>query len=161
MAVYEYTAKDEAENKLSGTSSDINSVAALREELAKMGYVLVKAHRAKAPAKKRQKIKRSQVVAFTYEFAGMYSAGLSILRCLQTLEEQTENRAFREVIADIRQKVETGSSLKNAFEKYTGLFSDFFLGMIEAGESGGKLATALEMSATYLEKQTEDRKSVV
>jgi len=160
MAVYEYTAKDEAGNKFSDTSSDINNVVVLREELAKMNYVLVKARRAKVPAKKRKKIKQSQVVAFAYEFAGMYSAGLSILTCLQTLEEQTENRAFREVIADIRGKVETGSSLKNAFEKYRDTFSDFFLGMIEAGESGGKLATALEMSAVYLEKQTELKRRV-
>ncbi|MFQ6036421.1 MAG: type II secretion system F family protein, partial [Sedimentisphaerales bacterium] len=160
MAVYEYAAKDEAGNKFSGRSSDINNVAALREELDKMGYVLVKAYRAKSTPKKRQKIKRSQVVAFAYEFAGMYSAGLSILRCLQTLEEQTENRAFKEVIADIRSKVETGSSLKNAFEKYRDKFSDFFLGMIDAGESGGKLATALEMSAAYLEKQAELKRKV-
>jgi len=160
MAVYEYTAKDEAGNRFSGTSSDINNVVVLREELAKMDYVLVKARRAKVPAKKRRKIKQSQVVAFAYEFAGMYSAGLSILTCLETLEEQTEDRAFREVIADIRCKVETGSSLKNAFEKYRDTFSDFFLGMIEAGESGGKLATALEMSAVYLEKQTELKRRV-
>lgn len=160
MAVYEYAAKDEAGNKFSGRSSDINNVAALREELDKMGYVLVKAYRAKSTPKKRQKIKRSQVVAFAYEFAGMYSAGLSILRCLQTLEEQTENRAFKEVIADIRSKVETGSSLKKAFEKYRDKFSDFFLGMIDAGESGGKLATALEMSAAYLEKQAELKRKV-
>jgi len=160
MAVYEYTAKDETGNKFSGTSSEINTVAALREELAKMGYVLVKARRAKSTSKKRKKIKGSEVVAFTYKFSGMYSAGLSIIRCLETLEEQTENQAFRQVIADIRQRVETGSSLKNAFEKYSGLFSDFFLGMIEAGESGGKLAASLEMSAVYIEKQTELKRKV-
>jgi type IV pilus assembly protein PilC len=160
MAVYEYTAKDQTGSKFSGQSSDINSIALLREELDKMGYVLVKARRAKASAKKRKKIKRSHVVAFTYKFAGMYSAGLSILRCLETLEEQAENQAFGEVIADIRQKVETGSSLKKAFEKYRSIFSDFFLGMIEAGESGGKLGTALEMSAEYLEKQAELKRKI-
>lgn len=160
MAVYVYTAKDINGKKISATSSEINSVAALREELDKMSYVLVKARRAKDPEKKRKKIKQSEVVAFTYKFAGMYSAGLSILRCLETLEEQTENEAFKKVIADIRQKVETGSTLRNAFEKYTGLFSDFFLGMIEAGETGGKLGTVLEMSAEYLEKQAELKQKV-
>jgi len=160
MAIYEYTAKDQSGNKFSGVSSDIRSAAILRSELDKMGHILVKARRAKATAKKRKKIKRLEVVAFTYKFAGMYSAGLSILRCLETLEEQTENSAFRDTIADVRAKVETGSSLKAAFEKYRDLFSDFFLGMIEAGESGGKLATALEMSATYLEKQAELKRKV-
>ena len=70
-------------------------------------------------------------------------------------EEQTEDIAFKNVIAEIKQSVETGSSLKKAFEKHRKVFSDFFLGMIEAGETGGKLATALDMSAMYLEKRTE------
>lgn len=160
MTVYEYTAKDESGKAFSGTYSDVNSVATLREELAKTGYVLVKASRPKSPAKKRRKIKQREVVAFAYEFAGMYSAGLSVMRCLETLEEQIENHAFKNIIADIKQNVEMGSSLKKAFEKHANIFSDFFLGMIEAGETGGKLATALEMSATYLEKRTELKQKV-
>jgi type IV pilus assembly protein PilC len=155
MPVYKYTAKDHTGNRVSGTYNDIASVAILREELAKMGYVLLKVRRAKSPAKKSRRIKRSEIVGFTYKFAEMYSAGLSILRCLETLEEQAENQAFKDVLTDIRQNVETGSSLKNAFQKYSHLFSEFFLGMIEAGESGGGLATAIQMSAEYLEKQAD------
>ena len=160
MAVYEYTAKDHSGGNFSGMSSDVNGVAALRDELDKMGYALVKAHRVGAKGKRRRKIKPSEIVAFTYKFAGMYAAGLAIVKCLETLEEQTENSTFREMLTDIRQSVETGSSLRKAFEKYRDIFSDFFLGMIEAGESGGKLATALEMSADYLEKQAEIKRKV-
>lgn len=152
MAVYEYTAKDDTGSKFSATYDGVENVAVLREELTKMGYVLVRAHR-KKPAGKRKKVKQMEVTAFAYEFAGMYSAGLSIINCLETLEEQIGNQAFKHIIADIRQSVETGSSLAKAFGKYRNVFSDFFLGMLEAGETGGKLATALEMSAAYLEKQ--------
>ena len=160
MALYEYTATDEAGNEFSGTYNDVNNVATLRQELAKTGYALVKARRGKAPANKRKKIKRSEVVAFAYKFAGMYSAGLSISRCLETLEEQTEDQAFAQMITDIRESVESGSSLENAFGKYRNIFSDFFLGMLEAGESSGKLAEALEMSAAYLEQQADLRRKV-
>jgi type IV pilus assembly protein PilC len=152
MAVYEYTAKDETGSRFSATYNDVENVAVLREELTKMGYVLVRAHR-KKPERKRKRIKQEEVTAFAYQFAGMYSAGLSIIRCLETLEEQIKNQAFKYIIADIRQSVETGSNLAKAFGKYGNVFSDFFLGMIEAGETGGKLATSLEMSAAYLEKQ--------
>jgi type IV pilus assembly protein PilC len=159
MAVYEYTAKDETGKKFSGTYDDIDNIAMLREELAKMGYVLVKTHR-KKPARKRKRIKQLEVVTFTYKFAGMYSAGLSIIKCLETLEEQTENQAFKYIIADIRQSIETGSCLEKAFGKYRNVFSDFFLGMLEAGETSGKLAAALEMSAAYLEKQVDLKRKV-
>ncbi len=160
MAVYEYTARDQIGNSFTGSSNDIGSVSALREELAKMGYALVKAKRAKSTAKRRRKVRKSEVVTFTYKFAGMYAAGLTILRCLETLEEQTENNTFRSVLADVKQSVEVGSSLKKAFEKHKGIFSDFFLGMIEAGESGGKLAEVLEKSAVYLEKQADLKRKV-
>jgi type IV pilus assembly protein PilC len=160
MAVYEYTAKDETGNTFSGTYNDVENVAGLREELTKMGYALVKAHRKKKPARKRKKVKQLEVVTFAYKLAGMYSAGLSIIRCLETLEEQTENQAFKYIIADIRQSIETGSSLGKAFGRYRNVFSDFFLGMLEAGETGGKLATSLEMSAAYLEKQVDLKRKV-
>jgi len=160
MAVYEYTAKDEAGNRFSGTYDEIDNISVLRGELDKMGYILVEAHRKKTQAKRRKRINRSEVVAFAYKFSGMYSAGLSIIRCLETLEEQTENQAFKYIIADIRESIETGSSLEHAFGKYANLFSDFFLGMLKAGESGGKLAEALEMSAIYLEKRADLKRRV-
>jgi type IV pilus assembly protein PilC len=125
-----------------------------------VGYSLVKAHRAGARTRRRKRINRSDVVAFAYRFAGMYAAGLSVIKCLETLEDQTQNQAFGAMITDIRRSVEGGSSLRDAFAKYSNIFSEFFLGMIEAGETGGKLATSLEMSAEYLEKQAEVRHKV-
>jgi len=160
MAVYAYIAKDEAGNKLAGTYNDIDSVAGLRKELAKMGYGLIKARKNKTALEKHKKVKQSEVVTFTYEFAGMCSAGLSITRSLEALEQQAENRAFKYILSDIRQSVETGSTLKDAFEKHRDIFSDFFLGMLEAGESGGNLSKTLEMSASYLEKQLELKQKV-
>ena len=160
MAVYAYTAKDEAGNKFSGTYSDIDNVTGLRKELSKMGYGLIKARKNKTVLQKRKKIKQSEVVTFTYEFAGMCSAGLSITRSLEAFEQQAENRAFKYILSDIRQSVETGSTLKDAFEKHRDIFSDFFLGMLEAGESGGNLSKTLEMSASYLEKQLELKQKV-
>jgi type II secretory pathway component PulF len=56
MAVFEYTAKDGSGHKLTGTYDDVDSVAVLREELSKMGYVLIKARRQKTTTKKRRRI---------------------------------------------------------------------------------------------------------
>jgi len=159
MAVYEYTARDGTGKELNGSYNDVDSVATLRDELAKMGYELVKTRRKKKVTRK-QRIKQSDVVAFAYQFAGMCSAGLPIAKCLITLEEQAENPAFKCVVAEIRQEVEAGSSLKKAFEKHRKLFSDFFLGMVEAGESASKLSEALNLSAEYLEKRMEIKRKV-
>lgn len=160
MAVFEYKAKDKSGNIFSGTYSDIGNVATLQQELEKLDYVLVKAHRRKPPCNTRSRIKQADVVSFAHRFGRMCSAGLSIARCLQVLEEQAENPAFRSKIADIRQQVETGSSLTDAFGRYRDVFSDFFVGMLEAGESGGKLSETLKMAAVHLEKRADLRQQV-
>ena len=160
MTVFEYKAKDESGNVFTGLYHDIDSLSALREELERLGYVLVNARRRKTLRGKKRRIKQFEVVSFAHRFAGMCSAGLSIARCLEVLEEQMENPAFRDRISDVRQHVETGSSLNEAFGRHKEVFSDFFLGMLEAGESGGKLSHSLEMAAIYLEKQNDLKRRV-
>jgi type IV pilus assembly protein PilC len=160
MTVYDYTAKDKNGEKLIGTYDDVDSVALLRQELDKMGYVLLKARRHKNTTSQRRKIKQSEIVTFIYKFAEMYSAGLSITRSLEVLEEQSNNPALGRMIAEIRQNIENGSSLEKAFGQHRNIFSDFFCGMLEAGESGGKLSESLEMSAQYIEKRMDMRRRI-
>jgi len=90
MAVFEYKAKDESGSVFTGLYHDIDSLSALRDELGRLGYVLVKARRKKTIQGKKRRIKQFEVVSFAHRFAGMCSAGLSIARCLEVLEEQTE-----------------------------------------------------------------------
>jgi type IV pilus assembly protein PilC len=153
MAVYEYTARDATGAELHGTYADVDSATALREELTKLGYCVTSARRQRCRSRRTGLVRQRDIAGFTYKFASMYSAGLPVIRCLETLETQTPNAALREIATDVRRRVETGSSLKRAFEPYRHLFSAFFLGMVEAGESAGKLSASLEQSAEYLEKR--------
>jgi type IV pilus assembly protein PilC len=160
MAAYQYTARDPAGNEFSSVYTDVPSVAALREDLAKLGYTLVRARRERGSGRWRRRVRQHDVAAFAYRFAGMYSAGLSIATCLEALEQQADHQALREVIGDIRRRVQAGSSLAAAFESHRSVFSDFFLGMIGAGESAGRLSQALELGAQYLEKRLDLRQKM-
>lgn len=160
MADYEYTARDHCGNEFSGTYRDVRGIGALQRELEKIGYVLVRAHQAKKSSYRRARIREQDIVAFTYKFSGMYSAGLSVIGCLETLENQASRPSFRAVLADVRKRVEVGSSLTKAFEPHQSIFSEFFVGMLEAGEASGKLAEALEMSAVYLDKRAQLRAKI-
>jgi type IV pilus assembly protein PilC len=157
MPAYEYTARDETGHIFKGIYEDINDVSALRSEFAKIGYNLIKAKKNRKFNPKHLSVKRSEIIPFTFKLAGMCSAGLSIVQCLDTLEKQTENRSLQYIIADIKKNITMGSSLADSFSKYRNIFSDFFLGMVEAGESSGKLPESLEISAQYLEKQNDLR----
>jgi type IV pilus assembly protein PilC len=163
MAVFTYVAKDVRGATISGTYTDVSSASDLRDELNKMGYTLVKARRSRQPGKGNRragKIKKSEIATFAYKFSGMYSAGLPILRCLETLEQQADKPAMKDLIADVREHLGTGLSLNAAFARHKDVFSDFFIGMVEAGEVGGKLDETLAMSAGYLEKQAALKQKV-
>ncbi len=165
MAVYTYTAKDTQGNRFSGTYRDIPTTSALREELSKIGYTLVTAAKAKEESQTqarrgRGRVSQKELVGFAYQFSGMYSAGLSVIQILQALEDQSDSAAFKAILADVRQSIETGSSLKKAFERHEKVFSQFFVGMVEAGETGGKLSQSLETVAVYLEKRQELRQKI-
>lgn len=160
MPTFQYTAKDGSGRELSGVYDEIAGVGALRGELARLGYVLVRARRVRERAAGRSRVKAEDIVAFAYKFSGMYSAGLSVTSCLETLADQVERPALGRMLSDVKTRVEAGASLTKAFEPYRDVFSEFFVGMLEAGETAGKLAEALEMSAIYLEKREQLRTKV-
>lgn len=163
MAEYQYIAEDLQGGQISGVYEDVPDREHLREDLDKLGYRLLKARRVsrKSPAGQlKGKIRPAEIVAFAYEFAGMFTAGLSVVRCLETMEEQTVNEAMRTVLSSVRQAIETGASVSEAFEPYRSVFGDFFMGMLEAGQTGGKMGQTLMTAAEYYEKQLEVRNKI-
>lgn len=163
MTVYQYVAEDMQGGRVSGVYEDVPDREHLREDLDKLGYRLVQARRVvrkSAAAQVRGKIHPTEIVSFAYEFAGMFTAGLSVIRCLETMEEQTSNEAMRTVLSSVRQSIETGASVSEAFEPYRPVFGDFFMGMLEAGQTGGKLGQTLMTAAAYYEKQLEVRNKI-
>ena len=112
MTAYQYIAEDLQGEQISGIYEDVPDRDHLREDLGKLGYRLIQARRVsrKSPAVEvKRKIRPAEIVAFIYEFAGMFTAGLSVVRCLETMEEQTANEAMQTVLSEVRQSIETGA----------------------------------------------------
>ena len=92
------------------------------------------------------------IAVFTRQFSVMIDAGLPLVQCLEILGNQQENKLFKRTLIQIRQDVESGSSLADAMRKHPKVFSDLFTNMVAAGEAGGILDTILQRLATYIEK---------
>jgi len=107
-----------------------------------------------------QTIKAKDLTVFSRQFATMVNSGLSMLRCLYVLEEQTPNKKLAKVIGEIRQDVEAGISLSDALAKHPKVFSKLYVSMVSAGELGGILDEVLNRLATQLEKEDQIRRAV-
>lgn len=92
------------------------------------------------------------VVVFTRQFATMIDAGLPIVQCLQILAAQSESANFRKIIGEIKDDVESGTTLADGIRKHPKVFGELFASMVAAGELGGILDTILVRLANYLEK---------
>ena len=100
-------------------------------------------------------VKNHEIVVFTRQFATMINAGLPILQCLQILGSQSESAAFRKVIGDLKDDVESGNTLADSCKKHPRVFTDLYTSLVQAGEIGGILDTILQRLAAYLEKAAE------
>ena len=106
------------------------------------------------------RVKAKDLTVFSRQFATMVNSGLSMLRCLYVLEEQTPNKKLAKVIGEVRADVEAGISLSDALEKHPKVFSRLYVSMVRAGELGGILDEVLNRLATQLEKEDSIRRAV-
>ncbi len=97
---------------------------------------------------------------FTRQFATMTSSGMSLLRSLAVLEEQTVKSSLKKAIAQARTDIEGGMSLSAAFGKHDRVFPPLMIAMIKAGETGGFLDNALERIAVNFEKDAALRAKI-
>ena len=107
-----------------------------------------------------EKVKLKDLAIFSRQFAVMVNSGLSLLRTLTILSEQTENKKLGRTIVLLRDDVERGSSLSSAMTKYPDVFNPLFVSLVQAGETGGQLDTVLVRVADSFEADYKLRQKV-
>ena len=110
---------------------------------------------------KQSKLSQKDIALFTGELAILLESGLPLDKSLLVLIDLTEdNERVTKLIARVLEKVKGGSTLADALEKQSGIFSKFYLNMIRAGEAGGSLGEVLTRLSEYLERTRELKETV-
>lgn len=105
-------------------------------------------------------IKGKDLVIFSRQLATLVSAGVPIVQGLNILCDQIESPAFKKVISGVRTDIESGVAIADAMKKHPNAFTELYVSMIRAGETGGVLDSILERLSSYLEA-TEELKGKV
>ena len=164
---YEYSVRDRAGKLVSG-KIDADSQAAVAQKLKSMGYAPVSISQVSGGGMSAEismpkigaKVKLKDLAVFSRQFATMINAGLSLLRALTILEEQTENAELAKVLTEVRQDVETGQSLSSSLGKHPMIFPPLMVNMTRAGEVGGFLDSVMLQIAENYEAETKLRGKV-
>jgi type IV pilus assembly protein PilC len=105
-------------------------------------------------------VKASELAVFSRQLSTMISSGMSILRALYVLEEQTESKFLTETIVAVRKDVEAGLSLSDSMARHPKVFNTLFVAMTQAGEMGGVLEGSLMRVADQLQTDAGLRRQI-
>jgi type IV pilus assembly protein PilC len=107
-----------------------------------------------------KRVKANELAVFSRQLSTMISSGMSILRSLYVLEEQTESKFLKETIVAVRKDVEAGLPLSDAMARHPKVFNQLFVAMTQAGEMGGVLEDSLQRVADQLQKDAALRRQI-
>ncbi|HEY3248927.1 MAG TPA: type II secretion system F family protein [bacterium] len=165
MATFRYSARDASGRVVAG-AIDADTEVSVIGKLQEMGFFVTSLERQAARVDVRTSLTRWRKVGmrelsiFFRQFATMVNAGLSMVRTLSILEQQTDSRKLRTQVEDVRRDVEQGMGLAEAFGKHPETFSSLVVNMLRAGEVGGVLDEVLQRIAVFFEKDLALRQKV-
>jgi type IV pilus assembly protein PilC len=163
---FKYSVRDRVGKLVEGELA-AETEAALVQRLKSMGYAPVSIEKANAGMSREikipgfgSKVKLKDLAIFARQFATMINAGLSLMRALSILSEQTESPELAGVIADVRNDVESGQSLSGAMGRHPKVFPPLMTNMCKAGEIGGFLDSVLLQIAENYEAEVKLRSKI-
>ena len=165
---YEYKVRDKSGSVKTGTL-DAESPSQVATKLKSMGYAPISINQTNAGMSKElkipgfggpKKVGLKDLAIFSRQFATMVNAGLSLLRALNILVDQTENKELARVLGEVRNDIETGNSLSSAMAKHPDAFPPLMVNMCKAGEVGGFLDSVMLQIANNYEAEVKLRGKV-
>jgi len=160
MRTFVYTAKDSS-GKVIQSTVEADNPKAVMEALRNEGFFVVRIVERRKPfnplvlVERMFKIGLKELTIFSRQFALLLNAGLTLAEAVDTIEEQTQNSSFRQILHKIKMDIQGGETLNNAMKKHPRAFSPFFVSMVQAGEIGGALDSILERIAQFYENELD------
>ncbi|HSX58115.1 MAG TPA: type II secretion system F family protein, partial [Candidatus Saccharimonadales bacterium] len=155
MQQFNYTVKDASGVTRKGVVEAVDARAA-SQMLHEKGYVVIKVE-----DKKKELsfgfggVGIGPIANFTRQLSTMVSSGLPLTESLVVLQKQTENKKLQQVIQEIADDIQGGSTFASSLSKHPKEFSVAYINVVKAGESSGTLDKVLAKMADTLEKQRE------
>ncbi|MBT0995207.1 type II secretion system F family protein [Cellulomonas sp. DKR-3] len=162
---FEYAVRDKAGKLVKGRVEAPNQ-AAVANRLRDMGLAAVSISEVNSSGLNREiniggeRVSLKDLAVMSRQMATMIDSGLSLLRALSILAEQTESKVLARIIGQVRNDVEVGTALSVALAKHEHIFPPLMINMVKAGEVGGFLDKALVSVADNFEAEVKLRNKI-
>jgi type IV pilus assembly protein PilC len=161
MATFDYKAIDQDGNTREGTIEAVNVDLAIGA-LQRRGLVISAIDAAKAKGGGFsmnidffQRVTNEDVVMISREITSLFEAQISALRAFRLLAAEARTQKLADVLTDVGNDIQGGSTISGALSKHPNVFSNFYVNMVKAGEESGKLDETFSYLADYLDRNYE------
>jgi general secretion pathway protein F/type IV pilus assembly protein PilC len=156
MPDFAYVARDLRGQKVTGSiaaQTEREAIATLTTR--SLFPVEVKADKAGIAAASNKRVSGQTMAAVYSQLSSLLRSGVSMLRSIAVLRDQSSNKTLKVVLDDVHARVEEGTALADAMARYPRVFSEISVNMVRAGTEGGFLEDALERIAQFTEQQED------
>lgn len=168
MPQYSYVARNSTGEAIKGIH-DADSSTKVYSMLKQKGYFPVEIKMESVQQQKMREIFKGQLgskvgikemAIFVRQFSTIMKAGVPVVKCLDMLRKQTQNKKLAQVLDKVYEEIQKGVLLSDAMRKHNDVFSSLLINMVEAGEVSGSLDNCLDRMATQYEKDFKLRQKV-
>ncbi len=154
MAIYRYRAIDEDGKVIKGELEALNDLD-LESQLKNSGLDLIKATPIKTVVRAARKMPRRELINFLFQLEMLLRAGVPILAVLADMRDAAETPDMRNLCGGIYDRIDTGSSISEAFAANPGVFPELLINLVRAGEATGQLPEVIQEIGRSLKWQDE------
>ncbi len=161
MAVYNYKGIKQTGQEARGTIT-AESLSQAKQKVKQLGVMITSMKEDNSSGKKKStgisfgnKVSIGELSLTTRQLSTLLKAKIPLVQALNALVDQTDHPYLKGVLSEVKQKVNEGASLANAFSEYPKVFNNVFVNMVEAGESSGTLSIVLVRLAEFTEAQVK------
>jgi len=160
MPTFSYIAVDDAGREVVGEihAEDLQAAIGRVRDSGNYPMEVNEAAPARAAGRKRalfNRITAADKTVLTRQLSNLLGAGLTVVRALTVLVDNTDNPRARDVLLRVREEVQTGVALSDALAKHPQMFDVLYVNLVRAGEASGNLEGVLERLADYMEQQSQ------
>jgi type IV pilus assembly protein PilC len=159
---FKYQATTEGGKRVRGVTN-ANSVKSAMAGLVQEGYDVAQLKEKKSVLKfeiTRKKLKQAELMHFSRQLSAFVRAGIPLIEALQVIEEESDDKALRQMLVAVRDALITGDTFSGALLPYESMFPKFYIDMVRAAELTGSLDTVLSELARYIKRDMEARNKV-
>jgi type IV pilus assembly protein PilC len=163
MAKFAYSAIDPSGVEIAGTTK-ADTVGSARAFLVEQNLFPIKIEESRGLLDfelSKEKVKKKNLMNFTRQLAVFVKAGIPITEALTTIADEASDVALRRALTQMVEDLRNGGLLSQAAAQHTGVFPNYYIGILQSAELTGRLDESLESLSHYLEREIDTRSKVV